>query len=320
MPEEQANIGGESKEPSRGDQADQTKPRAIDLPPGKDLTPEMGNRLAAARLVRLVFLAGEAESGKTTLLAAIYEKFNSGPFAGLIFGGSLTFIGWEQRCHLSRVASGAERPDTERTLGLQHRLLHLRVRDQELVDGTQDLLFTDLSGEVFKLIRDSTAECQQLGMLKRADHFVLLFDGKKLSERSTRHEAQNNGIALLRSCVDAGMVGSRSFVDVVFSKYDLILAAGHDTIEFLGTVRETIKGRLGLKLGRLRFHNIAARPESGPTEYAFGIPELLSSWTRESPYYKSDFSVSLPVPAGSSCFEHYLRVRFPKLSEIQAWK
>jgi hypothetical protein len=157
-------------------------------------------------------------------------------------------------------------------------------------------------------------------MLKRADHFVLLIDGKKLAAATARHEAFNNSTALLRSCVDAGMVGLRSFVDVVFSKYDLLVSADCDTLDFLRHIVDTITSRFGQKLGRLRFHKIAARPESGNIEYAFGIPDLLRSWTEDSPYFFSRLSFPVQLPPEASMFDNYLHVRFPDITEIRSWK
>jgi hypothetical protein len=316
--EKQTGISAEPAVPASNPDASADK--LIDLPPGTDLTPDLGVAVTAAALTRLVLIAGEAESGKTTLLATIYEKFNGGPFAKLLFAGSQTLISWEERCHLARVASGGERPDTERTLGLQQRLLHLRVRDVAQDQPIQDLLFTDLSGEVFKLVRDSTAECQQLGMLKRADHIVLLLDGEKLANAASRHEALNNGLALLRSCVDARMIGSHSFVDVVFSKYDL-LTAGAGAIEFLQFAEERISSRFGSRVGRLRFHNIAARPgQASGVEFGFGISDLLRSWVDDSPYFMPNLAYALGFPPNITEFDNYLRVRYPALSEIRAWK
>jgi hypothetical protein len=292
----------------------------INLPSGGDLTPDTGCEITAASLTRLVVLAGEAESGKTTLLTAIYEKFNEGEFADLLFAGSITLVGWEKRCHLSRITSGSEKADTERTLGLKKRLLHLKVRDKSLAGPPQDVLFADLSGEVFKLIRDSTDECQRLEMLKRADHFVLLIDGDKLSRIANRHEAQNNSAALLRSCVDAGMVGKNSFVDVVFSKCDLLAKADSGTSDFLKSCKEMIQNRFGTRVGRLRFHQIAARPESGDFEFAHGISGLLRDWVKDSPVFHRSLSLAAHIRPEASMFEKYLFVRFPNFTEIRLWK
>ena len=317
-PEKQKSVGPD--ESATTDAPEVKVERVIDLSPGGELTEEGGATLTAAALTRLVLVAGEADSGKTTLLETIYEKFNEGSFADLLFAGSTTLVGWERRCHLARIASGAEKPDTERTLGLQHQLLHLCVRNTSFGAQAQDVLFSDLSGEVFKMIRDSTAECQQLGMLKRADHFVLLLDGRKLTSTATRQEALTNGIALLRSCVDAGMIGLHSFVDVAFSKYDLLAAADKDTSEFMKYGVETITGHFEPSLGRLRFHNIAARPESSDLEYAFGISSLVRSWVDDSPYFIGRLAFPVKFPLEGSEFDNYLRVRFPEYREIRAWK
>jgi hypothetical protein len=292
----------------------------IDLSSGADLTVEAAENIAAATLTHLILVAGEAESGKTTLLATIYEKFNEAPFANFLFAGSRTLVGWERRCHLARIASGAEKADTERTLGLQQRLLHIRVRNANMEGSIEDVVFTDLSGEVFKLIRDSTPECQQLGLLKRADHFAVLLDGKKLASAATRHEALNNSMALLRSCVDASMIGLHSFVEVVFSKHDLIANADHGTSEFLAYATETIATRFRGRLGRLTFHTIAARPESPDVEYAFGLSDLFRSWVEDSPYRVSRMAVPIKFPPKIGEFDNYLRVRFPELVEICPWK
>jgi hypothetical protein len=291
--------------------------KLIDLGPGGDLTPETAGSIASAGLTRLVFIAGEAETGKTTLLAAIYEKFNEGAFAERSFAGSETLVGWEKKCHLARIASGSERAETERTLGLQQRLLHLRLQKQDLSAEPQDVLFTDLSGEVFKLIRNSTAECQQLGMLKRADHFVLLVDGKMINTAENRHEAFTNSVALLRSCVDAEMVGTHSFVDVVFSKCDLLNDADRETSDFLNYAVETITGRYRKRFGRLRFHKVAARPESTAIPFAFGISDLLRSWLEDSPYLGGRLAFPVVLPATASQFDTYLLSRLSHYGEIR---
>lgn len=291
---------------------------AVELPSGGDLTPDDAAGITIAFLTRLVLVAGEAESGKTTLLTTIYEKFNEGPFANFLFAGSATLVGWEKRCHFARIASGAEKAETERTQGLKQQLLHLRVRAADCAQTEQDVLFTDLSGEVFKLIRDSTAECQQFGMLKRADHLVLLIDGKKLANMAARHEALTNSISLLRSCVDAGMVGPRSFVDVAFSKYDVLATAGEQTSEFLRFATETITSRFAAKVGRLRFYNIAARPESEEIEFGFGIAGLLHSWVEDSPYVIGPLAFPAELSSNASSFDRYLRVRLPQFRKIRA--
>jgi len=290
-------------------------PSLVDLPRGEVLDPETAGQVTRSALTRLIVLAGDAGSGKTTLLSAIYEKFNEGPFAGFLFGGSVTLPAWEQRCHLARIGSGAERPATERTKGLQKRLLHLRVRDSSLKHPAQDLLLSDLSGETFRLIRDSQAECERLSMLRRADHFVLLLDGEKLARTDTRHEVFHNGALLLRACRDAGMIGTHSFVDVLFSKDDKLRAGDQELRSYLEYIRSAIRERHESQLGRLRFQHIASRPETDEVEFAFGIAGPFASWVNDTPLLCTDLKYRIRLSPEASEFERFLKWQLPALVE-----
>src|SRR5687767_14635843 len=108
--------------------------KAVDLrlllPDGEALTAQRATAITAAAPTRVVILAGAEDSGKTTLLTSLYEKFLQGRFADHLFAGSATLPAYEQRCHRARIQSGAVDPDTERTKGLDVRLLHLKLRHE----------------------------------------------------------------------------------------------------------------------------------------------------------------------------------------------
>ena len=78
----------------------------VQLHEGDDLTISKASKITRSCVTRFITLAGAAESGKTTLLASIYECFQKGGFADYYFAGSLTLPGYEKRCHLSRIESG----------------------------------------------------------------------------------------------------------------------------------------------------------------------------------------------------------------------
>ncbi len=164
-------------------------------------------------------------------------------------------------------------PDTERTKGTEDTLLHLRVRKQDLSCPSQDLLFTDLGGERFRLARDSTEECRRLEFLLRADHFVLLIDGEKLARVDDRQQACVSSRSLLRSCLDAEMLGAHSYVDVLFTKWDLVKPKlqEHDLDEFLEGIRAQFKRNFGARISRLRFFSVAARPEDPDIPFAYNL-------------------------------------------------
>jgi len=147
-------------------------------------------------------------------------------------------------------------------------------------------LLTDVTGERFRQARDSSEECRKLGVLKRADHVVMLIDGQKLVSTRDRHQAAAEADMLLRSCLDAEMLSTNSFVDVVVAKWDIVQPAldVDDTAEYLDLIERQVHERYGSRLRRLRILRVAARPstESSLTP-AFGLDDLLPSWLEESP-------------------------------------
>lgn len=258
----------------------------VALPDGRALTAERATATVRSALTRVVVLAGDVESGKTTLAAGLYERFQNGPYAGLLFAGSLTLAGFEERCHTARMASERMRPVTLRTSTSEDfRFLHLRLRSTQSRGEIRDLLITDLSGERYQLARDSSEEVKLLTALRRADHVALLVDGAQLLKAETRHEAATNPQALLRSCLDEGMLDTRTHVQVVFSKWDLVSTGptAADAIQFTENVVTTAFRRFEHRLGSLEFVRVAARPDRATGVPApLGLDRLLDVWLEEA--------------------------------------
>ncbi len=262
------------------------EPDLIELPTGDYLDSVTSYAVTRAAHTRVIIVAGGEECGKTTLLSSIYEKFQEGPFAGLQFAGSRTLPGFEMRCHLARIASERTESETERTKArLEDTLLHLKIGTEDSPASSFDILFTDLAGERFRLARDSIEECRKIRILRRADHFVLMIDGQKLTAVEQRQSAYTDGRSLLRSCLDAKMLGKKSLIDVLISKSDLIEARQGDTEleEFLGYLRSEITREFEDRVGRLRFFDVAARPESQILPFAYNLERLLPSWALDAP-------------------------------------
>jgi hypothetical protein len=236
---------------------------------------------------KVIIVAGTADSGKTTLLASLYECFNEGGVGGALFAGSKTLLGFERRCHLARISCGAENPDTERTKpGDEGVLLHLCTRTSELNMPAVDMLLTDISGEIFKEIRSSSDECKRHEIIRRADHFVLLFDGARIIDMQSRHQNYISGRTLLRSCMDSGMLESKTVVDIVFTKWDRIHALEGDAAEnvkqFIGMVCDEIKKLFSEKGNSLNFYEVAARPKNSELEFGHGLSELFACWSKHN--------------------------------------
>ncbi|MGH7263436.1 MAG: TRAFAC clade GTPase domain-containing protein, partial [Candidatus Rokuibacteriota bacterium] len=119
----------------------------LDLPEGAELDLPDAERVARAGLTRVVLIAGAPDSGKTTLLAGLYECFQRGPFAGYVFRGSETLSAIERRCHLGRIDSGRAAAETARTLGgAGQRWLHLRVGAAGSGAAAREVLMSEVAG------------------------------------------------------------------------------------------------------------------------------------------------------------------------------
>ena len=254
---------------------------------GKFLDATDSDFIAEEVPTQVVILAGASESGKTTLLASMYEKFSNGKFAGYAFSGSKTLPGFEERCHLARIASMRSKPDTERTKAKNIiEMLHLKVAKQNYFQEKTNILLTDISGETFRTIRDSTEQCRKMKILSRADHFSLLIDGAHLANVRLRQIALSDSRALLRSCFDSGMLGKHTLVEVVFSKWDLIEPRKRKSphTKFVDFAKGSLNDEFGKAFGKLAFYEIASRP-ADTTKYAFGynLDSLFLSWVSETP-------------------------------------
>lgn len=312
-----SGAGGRELSSTAPEQALEDEGAWLELADGGDLDTEAAERIARAGIARVVVLLGAADSGKTTLLASLYESFQHGRFAGYAFGGSETLSGFERRCHLARVDSGRATAETARTLATSgQRWLHLRLRA-----GThgiaRDVLFAEVASDVFRLAKDSTEECRRLSLARRADHFVILVDGGKLAHRQHRLTATNDAALVLRSCLDAEVLGESSLVDVVFAKWDVVMASAvaAEAEEFVTGFAEKTRQHCEARLGRLRFSRVAARPApNSPTGYAHGVPELVASWIEESPASRRRAWVPVAMPRDASEFDRYLVRRLPALA------
>ena len=262
----------------------------INLYSGNEMTCEEAREITSSSLSKLIVILGAPESGKTTLLTCLNELFQKGIFSNYMFAGSKTLIGFEKRSYRSRFISGAKAPDTERTkFESTIKLLHLAVRDIDCKKPIQNMFFTDMAGEYFDFFRDSTEECQKCKILKRADHFVLLIDCENLLDPSRRNITKVENVALLRSCVGSGMLGPKSIVDIVFSKWDLVhnLEEKHKEkiSNFINLIKNNVENAIKSEIGDLNFFNVAARPITS-LESGYGMNEVFPHWVTKSLLYR----------------------------------
>lgn len=262
--------------------AEEGAPAFIDLYAGNELSGEDADAVTLRHPAHLVVFAGSAGSGKTTVLASLYERLNQAPFAGFQFAGSRSLLGFEQICHLNRLVSGGTRPDTPRTIPSDEAAYyHLALRGAELGSQPRHVLLSAISGELFRLAMNSREDCARLTFLHRANTIVVLVDGARLAVSGHRTNAQSEASNILESFIDAKMIGERCRVEFVFSKLDRVLEAGDAALEFLKTTEKKFKAKFGDRVPHLAFRRIAARPEIESIGKASndGLAEACIAWT-----------------------------------------
>jgi GTPase SAR1 family protein len=259
----------------------------IDLPRGKELTEAAALRLAHARPVRWIVVAGSVGAGKTTLLTSLFELFQWNKVPKYVFAGSETLPAFEERCHLSRIESDGEEEDTKRTVYEEvPKYLHLRVAPQENTRNQMDFLFTDVSGEMFEHVRDSTIACQELSFLRRAGNLILLLDSKKALHAEKRWAIVEDAKSILRSCLDSKMLTPTCVVTILWSRFDYFVEA-KDTAEqqsFRNQVVEQFRAAFQKRIPHLKFSELAARPiKARNLGFGMGSIELLDAWVTFCP-------------------------------------
>ncbi|MDC0679390.1 TRAFAC clade GTPase domain-containing protein [Sorangium atrum] len=293
-------VVADAKVEATGSPVEETEPEFIDLFSGTVLGATDAEAITLRSRTHLVVFAGAEGSGKTTVLASIYERLNQGPFAGFRFAGSRSLPGFEEICHLNRLASGGVQPDTQRTrLTDETKYYHLVLRGTEPSAARRDVLLSAMSGELFRMAKDSLEDAERLTFLRRADTIVVLVDGERLAAVAQRTSAQADAADILESLLDAKLVSPNCQVEIVFSKLDRITAAGKAALEFLSKTQEKFEGKFRARVPNLAFKKIAARPapSSEQENSDGGLAEAFVSWTRVAPPASLDKHHGGPAPA-----------------------
>lgn len=256
------------------------------LPSGELLTPEGVDAFLREKSAKLIGIVGEHDSGKTTLVCSIYEQFLRGPFAGYLFAGSRTLIGFERRAHYARVDSGRTYPDTPRTsISEDLRFFHLAVVREDSAATRSDLMLSDRAGETYGQARNNSEMVRILVEVSKAHCVVILLDGGRVANPVERAGAMQAVRQTLRTLLDGEGIGSESRVQIVTTKRDLLLGhAEEDAIEeTLSRFRQRLKDDFEDRLAELSFWEIAARDPKGNMPPAYGVDALFLTWIAPRP-------------------------------------
>jgi hypothetical protein len=289
--------------------ADETHPGG-ELRPDDAIPAEGVSRIMRRDETSEVLLAGPVGSGKTTILVALYELFNQGPVAGLLFAGSATLAGFERICHAGRAGSQRVVPDTIRTNPSSGAaFLHLRVADPTTAPAkTASLLVSDVTGEAFQDARDF-AEPTMLprSLWRRADVLCVLLDGGKFANDAKKHLVRTDARGLLRAARESRLLSPLCRLALVTTKWDLIV--DDTTRSFVSECEDALVVQFGSDFQSVSRHRIAARPGTERAQFAYGVPGLLTDWISREP---ATSCIAIPnggsLPGLSAFAKHFWEV------------
>ncbi len=220
----------------------------------------------------VVGIVAGPEAGKTTMIAAIYELLHRGRLDGYRFGGSETLRGYEERCHLARVASNRDRPDTARTpTRAKLSFTHLRVGTAV---GITDVVFSDRSGEHFDNVLDQPAQLTEFAELIRADVILILVELDRLAEHS--HVITSYARRLVMAMRQCGLLQDK-ILRLVGTKADLLEKQDvlDETTASLSSLAEDLTKRAGGNSIFVPIVTASRRRRSGHVDH--GLTELLDA-------------------------------------------
>ena len=232
----------------------------------------------------LIAVIAPPEVGKTTLLATLYDRLQRGELNGLGFAGSETLRGYEQRCHLSRIASNAPVADTQRT-PRDVTFLHLRIAHGR---GIDDLVFADRSGEMFDEALGAVDNFLGFTELERCGALLFLVDLE--IQFANPHEQRSKLQRTILALHQHGLLDGKR-IALVGTKADRIAPEKQEEARSkLEDVAAKLTERAPSVSG-IAVYMTAARKRGGQVVVAEELEELVASLFEE----QSETSYSLPA-------------------------
>ena len=257
------------------------------------LTPSEASSSLSADGGRVIVWAGAQESGKTTLSAELYERHRHGK-AKTLFVSSRTLLGFEERIHPSRIASGRVTPYTPRTDNdpEERELLHLCVSK----DGVEtNLIFSDLPGETFKRIAGNEEDPGDFPLIARADKLAFIADGELLANPATRSRVSHFLNQIFARFRKAGLPDESTQAILLLTKYDKVLEDS-TALEYW----QALEPGLLEKLREIAPGAVAMRTAARAADHEIddGM-EALMDWVLLPPTFKEDPDLELSEPVAT---------------------
>jgi hypothetical protein len=230
-----------------------------------------------------VILIGESECGKTTILATLFDLLQSKPFNGYHFAGSLTQLGFEERCYMARCASKGTIPETPKTTSGTFKFLHIALKVDLTEINAMHFLLSDISGETFRDATASSSLMSSLSILRHVKHLIFIIDGAKLADFRQRESAIFLSEQFIQRALDTNIFDKTTVLKIIVSKFDLL--KDNKKFDFETKIIKHFNSKFANQLGKLSFLKIAVRPLQNEDDFSLGdgLKALLDEWCTPRP-------------------------------------
>lgn len=254
-------------------------PATVTFASGQKLSMREATRLLRRRRSQVVAIIGPYDSGKTSLVASLYDLFQEGPVGEVEFADSTTLHALEFASHHSRIESGRTSPDSERTPLGKAGFYHLDVRGNGAADITTVLL-GDRAGEEYRAAADDVDLSTEFAEISRADSLSLLVDGERLVDSETRHNVLSQIEGMLRAFAEAGVTVRTQRIALVLTKLDAVEESSHSARAHADVEKllSKLRTRYGDQFAAIELFKVAAAPKGESVKRGTGVGELLSFW------------------------------------------
>lgn len=261
----------------------QENKNTIYLPEGNALNDKQLYLFSSRKNVELIFLVGPVGSGKTTIEVMTYQIFLCNTFKNLIFAGSLSLKGFEERAINMRAISGNSDNDMERTpVKVANKYLHLGIKNIE-TNNIHNLLLTDISGEEFEsCCNNSELMGSKFKNLQLAKSICFVLDGERLIDIFKRNSAFSQVMQFIQTTLDAKLVKNNTLICILVTKYDIVEEAmKEDTSlkDFINIIEEKINKKFERIQGiSVYFQKVSAVSDIKKVDEENSILKLINKW------------------------------------------
>ena len=269
---------------------------AVLLPSADSLSIERAENVLRSGHCRVISIIGPSDSGKTSLIASLYDKFQEGGVNGIEFSRSCTLHAFEQTCHDARTASRRGVPHIARTPLGEVRFYHMELGGGG-AGGQIRLLLADRAGEEYLAVADDISVARDLAEVRRADALTVLVDGARLIDSGKRHNLRSDILMILQGLHEGDGLRSGSRLALVLTKMDVVQGHAHEARarrDFAG-VQTDVQRLFGTIFSEIAVFHVAASPETDVTPRGTGVGDLLSFWLGPPPAGTAALSSTAPL-------------------------